>query len=196
MFEFGYERSSSESQSRSFISEEQMPFLKDLWRQASGIAGRAGDASGTIAPWLAQGAQGLLGMGDPTAQIQAQTASLQSGLGQLFREEINPAIQSNAISTGGFGGGRQGVAQGVAAGQMANAFTQGVGDITARANQTAMGALGMLPGFSQAYTQAQSAGMNPFLQLAQILGRPVTLQEQSSTSESEGFNFGFSTPGG
>ncbi len=85
----------------------------------------------------------LRGLMDPTAQISAQSKSLKSGLGELFREELNPAIRGDAIAAGGFGGGRQGVAQGQAVGELADAYTQGLGSITAQANAQAGQSAGM-----------------------------------------------------
>lgn len=79
-------------------------------------------------------------LGNPTGQIAAQSRSLRSGLKEQFAEEINPAISGSAIAAGGFGGGRQGVAQGQAAGEIADAYTQGLGQITADANNLALGA--------------------------------------------------------
>lgn len=82
----------------------------------------------------------LAGLMDSRGQIAAQSASLKSGLGELFSEEINPALKGNAIAAGGFGGGRQGVAQGQAAGELMDSYTQGLGDITAGANAQAAAA--------------------------------------------------------
>ena len=140
---------------------------------------------------------------NPNSPIAQQQASLQAGLGQMFREELMPSMQSNAIAAGGVGGGRQGVAEGVAAGQMAQAYTQGLGDITARANQQALGAAGMMPGRSQALAEATygslyggDKGMSILGQLAGIIGGPtVTQQSQSSgrcwgTGKSSGWGFG------
>ena len=116
---------------------------------------------------------------DPTAQIAAQEASLATGLGNLFNNEINPAIESQSLSTGGFGGGRQGVAQGVAAGQIADAYTTGLGDITARANSQAGNAINMSSGLAN-FTMDQIA------QAGQILGSPTVLQ--SGGTQSQSFN--------
>ncbi len=116
---------------------------------------------------------------DPASQIKAQTKSLASGLGNLFTDEINPAIENAAIASGGFGGGRQGVAQGVAAGQLGNAFTSGLGDITARANAQAQVAIGAAPGLAEAGIGAAAApgqfGFDQLGQFAQLVGAPTVL---------------------
>lgn len=117
---------------------------------------------------------------NPTRQIQAQGRSLQSGLGEMFREELNPAIRGNAIAAGGFGGGRQGVAQGQAVGELADAYTQGLGDITANANAQALGAsqgyAGILDSLRQRALQAtgaagdiRTAGQTNQLNAAQLI---------------------------
>lgn len=199
-----------QSTSSSQIAQEQLPYLQNLWAMASGMGGQAGYASAAAQagaqqalPGLQAGMQNLTGLMNPNSQIAQQQASLQAGLGQMFREELMPSMQSNAIAAGGFGGGRQGVAEGVAAGQMAQAYTQGLGDITARANQQALGAAGMMPGMSQALAEATygslyggDKGMSILGQLAGIIGGPtVTQQSQSSgsgwgTGKSSGWGFG------
>lgn len=83
-------------------------------------------------------------------QIKADTRALNSGLNQMWNQTIMPGIKSDAIGSGGFGGGRQGVAEGVGAGQMSQAFIQGQGDLQARARAMALQAMGQ---------QSQAAGM-------------------------------------
>lgn len=191
----------------SFISGSQLPFLQNMWQQSQGYAnpgvtqGAAQAGAGAVLPGM-QSAYGNIGaLTDPTAQIDAQSSSLQAGLGQMFREQINPAIQTNAISAGGFGGGRQGVAEGVATGQLADAYTKGYGDIVSRANNTALGAGSMLPGMAQGIydmnVNPTMAGLDPMAQLASILGNPAILNKTRSQSQgqssgsSSGFEVGF-----
>lgn len=200
----------SASDSRSFIDPLQQGYLANLFGQSAGWANPAATSqaayrgSAATMPSLDMAMRGAAGLTDPGAQIAAQSQSLQAGLGQLFSEQINPAITSNAIAAGGLGGGRQGVAQGVAAGQLGQAYTQGLGDIVARANQTALGAATALPGIADARYRAEVqptvAGLDPLARLSQILGAPTILQTSSSRAEdrarsstrsqSAGFEFG------
>lgn len=210
--------SASGNASNSFVLGQQLPFLQSLWGQAQGAAnpgaaqGLASQVSGTLGPQLQRSMTALGALGDPRAQIAAQTASLKSGLGALFREEIQPGLAGDAIAAGGLGGGRQGVAQGVAAGQLGQAFTQGLGDIVARANQTALGAQSALPQVASLYSDVTrapgTAGLDPLTQLAAILGGPTVLNRSTgwgrgsgtsqstswskgkSSGESSGFDFG------
>ncbi len=185
-------KGSSEQQSESYISPDQLPFLADMWNTAIGatnVAGGAADASavqGATMPGLQQGFNNTLALTDPTSQIQAQTASLQEGLGNMFQTQLMPAIAGNSISAGGFGGGRQGVAEGVAAGQLGSAFTQGLGDIVANANSTAIGAASTLPGMTQNMFQTAAAGnmggLDQLARLSQILGSPTVLNRGSGSS--------------
>jgi hypothetical protein len=192
---------SKQSQSnKSFIAKQQLPYLENLWQQAQGVADpnavtqAAQGVADFSSPMMRQAMTSVFGLTNPQAQIDAQAASLQSGLGDLFRNEINPAIQTNAIAAGGFGGGRQGVAEGVAAGQLANAYTQGYGDIVGRANQTALGASGMMPGMMQGLYDTETlpsmAGFDPLTTLAAILGSPTVLGKSSGKGKSAGFGFG------
>lgn len=72
---------------------------------------------------------------------------------QNLTERILPAIRSDAISSGGYGGSRQGIAEGIAARGAAEA----IGDRTAQLYSGAygqglsamQGAAGMLPGYAQ-----------------------------------------------
>ncbi len=142
---------------------------------------------------LLQGAAGsLTSLSDPSSQIAAQSASLQAGLGDLFQNEINPAIKSEAVLAGGLGGGRQGVAQGVAAGELADAFTQGYGDIVARANNQAMNAANSIPGLTQAMMgnsmSPYGAGLDVLGQLSSVLGQQNILSKSSGANRSSSRN--------
>ena len=172
----------------------QSPFLQQLYGDIfnvgnpMGAAAAAQGGSDAVNPYLMAGLEGLGGLMDPSSQIAAQEASLASGLGDLFNNELMPGIARNAVGAGQLGGGRQGVAEGQAVGEIANAYTQGLGDITARANQQALGAAGMMPGFAQGI---MSNVMSPFQQpmnilqmMAQALGGPTVLGQSQGTSDS------------
>lgn len=198
------------TRSDSFVWDQQAPFLQQMWGSALDIANperaekRADRTAERLSPFLKTGMKQLSALGDPTQQIAAQSASLQSGLGSLFREEINPAITTGAVGAGGLGGGRQGVAQGVATGQLADAFTQGYGDIVARANQTAIGANTALTPLASMFSELQgnrsTAGLDPLAQLAAIIGSPTLLQSSrgksraGTESTSSGWKASFGLP--
>lgn len=188
-----FSNSFGNSQSGSFIDPNQNPFLQQLYSGGANTLGGLGDtgaqAQGLINQFDLSGGFGTLGqLADPTAQIETQTAALQEGLGNLFSNEIMPSIQGNAIGAGGLGGGRQGVAEGTAAGEIASQFTQGVADITGRANQQALQAAGLMPSYAQ---DAFNFGMGnvgaafaPLQQFASLLGGPTVLQSAQSSSGS------------
>ena len=197
----GFQASTSEQQARSFIDPVQEQHLQGLWNRGSGLAqqgraaGAARRASRQNRGHIRQAQNTASAIADPTAQIEAQAGSLATGLGNLFQNQIMPGIQSDAIAAGGFGGGRQGVAEGVAAGQLGNAYAQGLGDITANANQQALQAAGMSPALGQANIANRvspfTAGFEPLQRLAAILGSPTVLNEQSASKESFGFDLPF-----
>ena len=192
-----------------FIDPTQMGFFNDLWNNASTATNSYAAQQGaqgvgnSVMPGLQQGFGQTAAMGNPAAQIAAQQQSLQAGLGQRFREEINPSITTSAISAGGLGGGRQGVAQGQAVGQLGQAFTQGLGDITARANQQALASNTALGGQAQNMFAANSGqfggGLDQLSRLAQILGNPTVLDkvraQSSSGSSTEQSQANFGLPG-
>lgn len=209
--------SSSESDSlsaniaQSYVDPGQRPFLQALYGASADVtdprgAAKAGvEATAYSLPRIQQAFDSISALTDPTGQIAAQEAALSQGLGRFFREEINPEISRGALAAGQSGGARQGVAQGVAAGQLADAFTQGRGDIVARANQTALGASAVIPTMAQTLYDTSlapsSAGLDPLAQLAEILGGPTVLQtaigqsasrqRSRATEQSSRFSFGF-----
>lgn len=194
---FGQQESSSNSSGRSFVDPAQRGLFKSLFNRGAAITkGMAPDAlAQRFAPISAgYGADFdmLGGLTNPGGQIDAQTASLRAGLGRTFRDEIMPNIRGGAIASGGFGGGRQGVAEGVAAGRIADAYTEGHGAIVANANQTAL----------QAQQQRQTLGEGmfnlgmqtdafaPLMQLKNLLGNPNILNKSSGRQSSSQYSFG------
>ena len=151
-------------------------------------------------PGLQSDYDALGGMTDPTAAAAGQKAALSSGLGHMFRTQINPAIEGDAIAAGGFGGGRQGVAQGVAAGEMANAFTQGAADIDAAAQARALQAAQMRSGLAGNMFDigqgAANAGLDQLGRLSQILGPATVLSRQRGSSVGGSSSRGGSTSRG
>ncbi|QDY70134.1 hypothetical protein [Qingshengfaniella alkalisoli] len=184
---FGFNQSTAGT----FVDPTQQAAREGLFSQImanmnpGGAQANATGALESMMPQL-QGAFTQLGsFGDPTAQIAAQSEALKKGLGSLFREEIMPGIQSDAIAAGGFGGGRQGVAEGVATGQLADSYTSGVADITSVANNQAIGALGQqgalagsILGMQQ---QADQTGLGYLSILSDILGPATVLSSQQSS---------------
>lgn len=61
--------------------------------------------------------------------LEGQLGLLQSDIGDMFREELLPAITSEAVGGGQLGGGRQGVAQAGAVDAAAEAFTRGATEL-------------------------------------------------------------------
>lgn len=175
-------------QSGTFIDPAQQRQQNILNQQSMGLFGQGQGAvnkqQNANAGALQQALGVAQGLADPSAQIAAQSSALQTGLGNLFNNEINPAIEGNSLASGGFGGGRQGVAQGVAAGGLADAFTQGLGDITARANSQALAANNSILGLTQG--QMSNAGAGAQFGLSQlggigsILGSPTVLSQSTN----------------
>lgn len=131
--------------------------------------------------------------------LDEQISQLGEDTGRFFREQINPAITSRAVSGGNLGGGRQGVAQALGADAATRQYTQGVtqlrlGDQQARDSaalevarnslSAASTGLGALPTLLQANVNAASPELGVFQQLAGILGGPTTLTSSDSFSRS------------
>lgn len=132
--------------------------------------------------------------------LKEQIAALGDDLGAFFRDELNPAITSQAVGGGALGGGRQGVAQGIATREVGTQFARGVtalrsADIAARdaaardltslqtsAAGTGLAALPALLGIAQTGALADLA---PFQALGGILGGPTVLGQSSSFGTSQ-----------
>lgn len=136
--------------------------------------------------------------------VEEQIAALSEDVGQLFREELNPAITAEAVGGGALGGGRQGVAQAGAMDTAAREFVRGStalrsADQAARdaaagrlvesdvaAAGTGLAGLTGLQGLSEAGFGAELA---PYTMLSQILGGPTVLSSSSSQSFQRGQDF-------
>lgn len=105
-------------------------------------------------------------MWDPkyNPQLQGAIDATTRPIVQNYQEQQLPAIRSDAISTGNFGGSRQGIAEGIAA----RGESQAIGDTTAKTTEDLYGknltaqlqAMGLAPSVMQGLTapgQAQSA---------------------------------------
>ena len=228
-------RSLSESQDSSFATQNvwNADVLQQLYGGALDAAGKTntGLFQGQAAQLYGAGAGFLdqLGVGGgedylesrltDTSARDEQLASLRTGLGDLFREQLNPAITGRAVATGKLGGGQQGVQQGIAANSIARNYASGAADIMGRdqlARDAAAGQLGTmqtqraavgLSGVSSVLDTAVAglgAPLSPYQSLANILGGPSVLTQAGSQgtsqatseqiaraiSESMGFSFG------
>lgn len=136
-----------------------------------------------------------LGAGDEL--LNEQIGLLQEDVGRLFSEELNPAIEAEAVAGGALGGGRQGVAQAGAIDTAAREFRRGAKALRSEdmsrkdaiaqqlmqqnmmKSQTGISALPQLLALAESQ---MSAEFLPEMMLAQILGpmQALTESEQSS----------------
>jgi hypothetical protein len=134
----------------------------------------------------------------PSEALQANLDTLQSSLGRLFKEELNPAITGSAVAAGTLGGGRQGVAQAGAARGIAEQFSAGASTLisedqaqrddaaaTLSALLTEGAGLGLsnLGGLFELGLEGQ-LNLAPLTALSQILGSPTVLTEAQDFSKS------------
>lgn len=171
--------------------------LQGLYGQAGNVANQdwspySNQFNQTTQQLMGQGQQAIAGLQgyDPQQQIAAQSASLRSGIDDMVGQQLNQ-LKGNAAAAGAFGGARHGLTEAAAIGEGTKAYAQGLGDITATANQqgiaanTAIGS--MLPSLQQMQgntgTYAQGLAMNPLTSLASIYGQgPTTLSYGQSGS--------------
>lgn len=198
----------SESSQRSFVDPVQQAYLQGLYRR--GAVAQQG-ASAQLPQFQAQGQQFLGALGGAGSQLdqftgpgfaQQQIGAVQSLLNRNLTENLLPAIGSQAQLTGGFGGGRQGVAEGIALRGTQEALSNTSADILsqdllrrqqAAQAQGALSSAGAQAGLSF-LPQQLNLGLSPLLSLAQILGPPTVLGQGSSETRPNIFKSLF--PGG
>lgn len=212
---YGYNESFSDSLSQAASRSDQKIAFEDIFKQLyTGAAGATGKAAemvplfeGQAAELYSSGADFLdrLGVGagedylssrlTDTSSRDAQLDVLQTRMGELFNEELNPAITARHVAGGTLGGGRQGVAQGQAVQRTQREFAAGAADILGRDQASKDAAAGtLMAGRTQAagvglsalpslYGLAEgslNAGLSPYAALSQVLGGPTVLGSSSS----------------
>jgi hypothetical protein len=135
-----------------------------------------------------------------TSARDAQLDTLQTRMGSLFSEELNPAITAKHVAGGSLGGGRQGVAQAQAVGRVQREFAAGASDIISRdqaakdaaavqlmagKNAAATTGLNALPNMLGLASAGLGAEMSPYTALASIVGGPSVLTQSGSQDWSE-----------
>ena len=208
------ENSSSGSNSnQSQIDSTQKAYLDQLWGKASSdiLGGSVGAAKTQVQQDLMGQVMNnpfgdqLKSFSQPNNQmVQQNVDMLGQNLQKQLQNSLMPQIADQSIQSGGFGGGRQGIAQGLALQGTQDAFAQGALGIQNNAYnqanqatqfgsnfnlQSAMGGMGMLG-------QAQQQEMTPFLTLAQILGSPTVLNSGKGKTSGSGSSSGWSILGG
>lgn len=208
-------RSLSEGVSGGSSNTNQAIAFEDLYKQLYGGATNAANNVAMQAPQLQQAASQLFTGGSQFLQslggnagtdymtdrlsnpspVEDIIASMKTDAGNLFRDELNPAITSRAVAGGALGGSRQGVAQGIAQGRVADDFTRNAAalrysDVQAKdaiaANvagnsiAAANTGLGALPGMLDLVERGQNAELAPYGSLSSILGGPTTLTSASA----------------
>lgn len=218
--------SQSEQLSQSTGHSEQNIAFENLYSQLYGNAGKAaqhaaanaGDLSFAAKQLFTGGSKFLDSLGGDAGSayledrlsssnpvLEQQISQLQEDTGRLFREELNPAITSNAVRGGTLGGGRQGVAQGLAADSVTRAFTQGAttlraGDVASRDSiaqsiatnslNAASTGLGALPSLLDVLDKGNNAALTSYQRLGSILGGPTTLTTSDSVAQSLARSYG------
>lgn len=192
----------------------------DLFGQLYGGAaatagGLTGEGVGSQAQMLFSGGTGFLDalqgggagadfarerLGSESPHLAEQISGLGEDLGRFFRNELNPAITSEAVGGGALGGGRQGVAQGQAMQSVGREFQRGATDLRAAdlaqrdslaqglMQQNTAGAgvgLSSLPSLLGIGEAGEFASLAPYRALAGILGGPTVLSEAQSTQFGE-----------
>ncbi len=224
--------------------------LGNIGQDASRLAGQLGGLGQGFLGQLGQGALGNLASQQSLAQsvnqaisgqgpgadflqqrlsqqnpfLNQQIAALGQDIGQAFQESILPGIRRNAVSVGGLGGGRQGVAEGLAAEGVTRQFAQQAANLRASdlaqrqiaAAQLAQNALAggqlagagvgqqlaasqaglaALPGQFDLGLSPYAAQFAPLQALAGVVGAPTVLNTSQGTTRSSGRSFQFGAEG-
>lgn len=217
----GGKQSSSSKQNASTVWGPQAGYLQDMYGRAQGMMGSTNTAAGDQAYQQAQGYGDMMGGAAQQAlgpqwlqQAQQTTQQMQNPgtdprmamyakqVGQNFNEQVMPALQGQAMTAGGYGGSRAGIAQGLAgarAGQQIQDFgAQLYGENQDRALQAANLNANIFGQGMQGAAQAQQGALQsgefgmgvPWYNLQQyagLLGGPTVLGGGGS-SKSSGWN--------
>ena len=175
----GMDTKSSSGSNTSTVWGGQSPFLEQLYQQGA-------DQLGQFQPQTQVPGQAMQAWGQ---QLQPQANPYLQDMTQVYRDQLGQANQQTggqAGLTGGYGGGRQGVAEHL----NQQAYSQNVGSFLGNQYQgdmnRAQGALGMTGQMMGMDPQQQQ--MNQLGQYSQILGGPTVLGEGST--KSSGFGVG------
>lgn len=188
-------QSSSLSQGSSVGGSSQSIAFEDLYKKlygdASGAA--AGVDTGAISTQAKQLFTSGTGFLDTLSNVgsdattNAKLGVLKSTLGDFFTEQLMPGVTRGGVSTGTLGGSRDAVATAQAAKAVAGQFATGAADILGQQDQakiqasgTGLSALQSLLGIGSA---GETAGLQPYEALSQILGGPTTLGTSFSNSQ-------------
>lgn len=190
---YGYNQSLA--QSAQGVWGPQAGALADMYGKASGLANSqasqvpaaATRLAGKVTPQAQYGLNQMQQFANPNSALaQRQTADLASTVGDQFKRQIMPGIQSAAGLGGNIGGSRQALAQGVAAGDAAKAISSGATDFFSNAYNQAASAAQALPGMAQSVynlgMQPFQAAWAPLSSMAGILGGPTVLNKSLAQS--------------
>ena len=214
--------SKSESESQSALNAQQMAQKEMLWSQANQLApqqqgmirdlgflgqdltgqmqgmmgGLGQTAAGTSQAMQGIGGMGQVGGGNPylVQNLDALGAGINKQMGLA-----NQQLGMGAVQSGGFGGGRQGVAQGMLMGEGLDAYQQGAASLLNQSSQQSLAANQAMAGLqNQAamsggqmaqgiYGMAQNPLMSQWLPLqmqSNLLGGNIMDSSASSSSMS------------
>lgn len=196
--------SKSESQSQSALNAQQMEQKASLWSQANqlapqqqgmirelgflgqdltgqmqGLMGGLGQtAAGTSQAMQGLGAMGQVGGGNPylMQNLDALGAGINKQMGLA-----NQQLGVGAVQSGGFGGGRQGVAQGMMLGEGLDAYQQGAASLLNQSSQQSLAANQAMGGLQNqaALGGLQGAGSIFEMGLNPMMAQWLPLQMQS-----------------
>ena len=192
---------SSQATSNQGVWSGQVPFLEGLYQRGSQLLGQqyaGGNVPGQQYQSPAFDAWRQMLQGGKNPLLAESIRNAQSRAAEGFSENILPALQSSAISSGNLGGSRGQIAAGIAGrdayrGQERIAQEMGFQDY-GQSQGRILQALGMTGGLAGLSTQSFA----PLAAFAALLGRPTVLtqsqqsgQGQSSgSSDSNSWNFG------
>ena len=192
---------SSQGTSNQDVWSGQVPFLEGLYQRGSQLLGQqyaGGNVPGQQYQSPAFDAWRQMLQGGENPLLAESIRNAQGRAAEGFSENILPALQSSAISSGNLGGSRGQIAAGIAGrdasrGQERIAQEMGFQDY-GQSQQRILQALGMTGGLAGLGASSYA----PLVALAASLGRPTVLtqtqqsaQGQSSgSSDSNSWNFG------
>jgi hypothetical protein len=196
-FNFGssesQQQSSSQSSGRSFVWENQIPYLENLYKTGTDALTRMMGDTSAVSAFQAPAADAWRSMlqGSNNPALGGAIKSAQARAAEGFAENVLPALQNSAIASGNLGGERGAISAGIAGREAARNQADIAQNMTfadyGAGQERILQALQMTGGLSS----LSQSSLAPLLALAQVIGRPTLLSEQQSSSQGSGSSDAF-----
>lgn len=191
-FDFGKKESqqtqSQQSSGRSFVWENQIPYLETLYKTGSDALTRMIGDTSAVSSFQSPAADAWRSMlqGSSNPMLGQAIKGAQERAAEGFAENVLPALQNSAIASGNLGGERGQISAGIAGREAAREQARIAQDMTyadyGAGQDRILQALAQTGGLSS----LSQSSLAPILAYAQLIGRPTILSDQQASGYGQG----------